>query len=94
MGRSEVTRQSGLSCARRWNKWWFWNIRSSTTLPHEVHSVIERPVVVVAQRPCAAEQYGHFILGPAVSLRSLDHLCCDFFSEKTSEPPKQRVLMS
>lgn len=60
-GRSEVTRHRGLSCERRrkrwWEKWW----RSSTTRPQEVHSVIERPPLVMAHRPCDAEQYGHFI---------------------------------
>lgn len=57
-----MTRQRGLSWARRWKRWWNWDWRSSTTRPHEVHSVIERRELVVAQRPCPAEQYGHFIL--------------------------------
>jgi hypothetical protein len=60
-GRSDVTRHRGLSWARRWNMWWGWDCRSSTTRPQDVHSVMDFPVVVVAQRPCAAEQYEHFI---------------------------------
>lgn len=60
-GRSGVTRQRGLSWARRWKRWWGWDCRSSITCPHDAHSVMERPELVVAHRPCAKEQYGHFI---------------------------------
>lgn len=74
-GRSGVTRHRGLSWARRWKMWWGWDCRSSTTRPHDVHSVIDFPVVVVVQRPCAAEQYGHFIF---LSFVSLFFLCSQF----------------
>lgn len=60
-GRSEVTRQRGLSWARTWKRWWGCDCRSSITQPHDAHSVMERPELVVAHRPCADEQYGHFI---------------------------------
>ena len=60
--RSAVTRGRGVSCARRWKRWWFCVWRSSITRPQEVHSVIDMPELVVAHRPCADEQYGHFIL--------------------------------
>lgn len=56
VGRSEVTRQSGESWARRWKRWWGWVCRSSTTRPHEVHSVMCRPAGEVAHRPCGDEQ--------------------------------------
>lgn len=57
-----MTRQRGVSWARRWNKWWIWDWRSSMTRPQEVHSVTNRPDPVVPHRPCAAVQYGHLIV--------------------------------
>jgi hypothetical protein len=71
--RSEVTKQRGVSWARRWKRWWFCVCRSSITRPQDEHSVIDLPELVVVHRPCADEQYGHFIF---VFL----YVCVFFFS--------------
>nr|AAN41325.1 unknown protein [Arabidopsis thaliana] len=76
--RSEVTKQRGVSWARRWKRWWFCVCRSSITRPQDEHSVIDLPELVVVHRPCADEQYGHFIF---VFL----YVCVFFFFTLTCE---------